>query len=179
MFPVKLGLFAILMLATSGCGYHAAYGGDAPAYRLTVSGAALHAPYPEALQAALAGARAELAKTGVLASGTGYPRLVVELVRVDEMAAGIAAVETARGSLPLARSTAVGVVVRGWVLERDGAPPTRDSGDVRRVETIAETADVALAGAHTDDALTAAGRAAGEAVARRVVGIAEPAVSPL
>lgn len=179
LFPVKLGLSGMLALAVTGCGYHAAYGGDPPAYRVTVSGAALHAPFPEALQAALSGARAELGKAGVLDSGSGYPRLVVELVRVDEIPSGIVRTPTARGTLPLARSTAIGVVLHGYVLERDGAPPTRDTGDVRRVETIAEAPDVAHAGALADDALAVAGRAAGEAVARRALGIAEPGVSPL
>ena len=182
MFPVKLGrrfVFALAAVLAAGCGYRAAFGGSEPAYRLTVASAPLAIPHPEVLQVALSGVRAELGRDGALRAGSAYPRLVVELLRVDEVASGIAATETGAGVLPLARASAVGVTARGWVEERAGAAPVRDTGDVRCVETVAQGGDPLAGGVAVDQAARAAGRRAGESVARRALGMAEPGVEPM
>lgn len=115
----------------------------------------------------MAGARRELGRAGALKS-SGYPRLVVELVRVDETSAGIAAV----ADQPAARGSRVAVVVRGWVESSEGAAE-RDTGDVRREERVA-TAGVGPDTQRNVQAVREAARAAGEAVARRVLGEPEP-----
>jgi len=181
LFPVKLGLLSPVVLAAlcASCGYHAAYGRGEPHFRLSVSGSALASPHPEAIQAALAGARAELARSGALASGGGYPKLVVEVLRVDEVAAGIAATSSPGGTVPLARASAIGVSGHAWMVEREGAEPSRDTGDVRRLETVAQGEDSVGGDAAVRDAAISAARGLGEALARRALGIAEPSVAPM
>jgi hypothetical protein len=174
MFPVKrVGATAatclgIALICTS-CGYrslNAAH--DTPESRLSVAPAALAAPEGFALEAAVAGARRELGRAGALKS-SGYPRLVVELVRVDETSSGIAALD----DRPLARGSVVAVVVRGWVERSAGAERERDTGNVRRVERFSTATPSADSQRHLE-AARAAARAAGGAIARRVLGEPEP-----
>lgn len=161
-----------------GCGFQSALTRDPGVGRLAVEAAPLVAPHPEALEAALAGARAELGRSDLL-GGQGYPRLVVELVRIDEEAAGIAATPHGADTLPLARGSAVGAVVRAWLERSPGAAPDWHSGDVRRVETVAQGAEPLAAGAAFRAATRAAARRAGEAAARRALGRAEPLAEPM
>lgn len=182
LFPVKLGLFSSVVVGATvlhGCGYHAAFGGTDSTLRLAVTSAPLSVPYPEVLQAALAGARAELGRDGALAAGVGFPRLVIEVLRVDEAASGIAATPTPGGTVPLARGSAIGVTARAWVEERAGAERERDTGDVRRVDTVAQDGNSLVGGVAVDQAARAAGRRVGEALAKRALGIVEPAVEPM
>jgi hypothetical protein len=182
LFPVKLGrrravvqiAAAIGGVAIAGCGYHSAV--EAPAgSRLSVAAAPFRTPHVGALQEALNGAREELSRAETLAAG-GFPRLVVELVRVDELPAGIAALP---GGGPFGRGANVGVVVRGWVEEREGAAPSRETGDIRRVETVAQTAEVVPSALAAADAVRAAARQAGRAVAARAIGFPEPSIEPM
>ena len=175
MFPVKrvagtsatlLGLVWALG-AAAGCGYRPVHGAEDPTGRLSVAAAPALTPDTEAQQAALAGARAELGREGVLGSPTGYPRLIVELVRVDAEAAGIAE----QGDRPLGRGVRVAVVARGWVEDAVGAAPSRVTGDVRRAVTAPEGSGNAEAAALRRDAARKAGEAAGRAVARHILGI--------
>ena len=174
MFPVKrvagssatlLGL-VLALLGPGACGYRPVHGGEQPS-RLSLVAAPALAPDAEATGAALSGARAELGREGVLGSPTGYPRLVIELVRVDAEAAAIAA----RGDQPLGRGTRITVVVRGWVEDSAGASPSRVTGDLRRAVVTLEGAGSAEAAALRRDAARRAGEAAGRAVARHVLGI--------
>lgn len=182
LFPVKLGLRGGIVgvaALVSSCGYHPAFSGTTPAYRLSVASAPLAVPQPEVLQAALAGARAELGRDGALAEGRGFPRLVIEVLRVDEVASGMAASVTANGVLPLARASAIGVTARAWVEDHAGDAHQRDTGDVRCVETVAQGADSVSGSVAVDEAGRAAGRRAGEGIARRALGMAEPGVEPM
>ena len=175
MFPVKrvaassasfLGL--VVALAGSGaCGYRPVRGGDEPATRLSVAAAPAGAPDAEAAQGLLSGARAELGREGVLESPTGYPRLVVELVRVDVQAAAVAAWDGA----PAARAVSVAVVARGWVQDAAGAGPTRVTGDLRRAVVAPEGSASPEAAALRRDAARQAAEAAGRALTRHVLGI--------
>jgi hypothetical protein len=178
LFPVKLARFTTIVLAISlpaACGYRSANdAADAPASGYSLAAAPARAPHLDVLAAALAGARTELSREGVLRAGSTYPRVVVELVRVDEVAAGIAATDVGGQAAPLARASSVGVTARAWVEAREGAPPSRDSGDVRRVETVAQSGDVLASQVVQDDAARAAAHRAGAAVARRVLGLIEP-----
>lgn len=178
LFPVKLARSTANVLAlvlATACGYRFANdAADVPPRGYSVSAVPARAPYLDALAAALAGVRAELGREGALRAGSGAPRLVVELVRVDEVASGIAATDVGGATLPLARAAAIGVTVRAWVEERAGALPSRDSGDVRRIETVAQGGEVLGGSVAQGEAARAAARRAGAAVARRVMGLAEP-----
>ncbi len=175
MFPVKrvaataaslLGL-AVALGSLSGCGYQPVRGGAEPASRLSLAPAPARAPDAEAIHALLSGARGELGREGVLGSPTGYPRLVVELVRVDATAAGMRAVD----DRPAARGVTVAVIARGWVEEAEGAAPSRVTGDLRRAVVAPEGGASAEAAALRRDATRRAAAAAGRAVARHVLGI--------
>lgn len=180
LFPVKLGPLLRVVIAAfvaawvSGCGYRSA---NTPSVegRLSVVEAPFATPHPEAAAEAVFGAREALSSAGVL-GGAGFPRLVVEVVRVDELPAGIVA--PASGS-PTGRGADVGVTARGWVEAREGDAPSHDTGDVRRVETVAQGSDSVAGSVFLGDAVQAAAREAGRAVARRAIGLAEPAIEPM
>jgi hypothetical protein len=180
LFPVKpLALFVLAAALFGGCGYHAEYGGQRPTERLSVEAAPAKAPSAQALSALLAGARAELSRAGVLAKGQGYPKLRVELLRVDELASGIGATPAAGTTLPLARGSSVGVVARAWVEQGPGSAPSRDTGDLRRVERYASQSDPRVEAVRNDEAVRAAARRLGTALARQVLGEPEPGVEPM
>ena len=172
LLPIALG-------SLIGCGYQPAYGGSRPEARLTVSAAPARVPRADAVQAVLAGARRRLARAGVLAPGNAYPRMVVEVLRIDEAASGVARAADASGeALPLARGSRVAVLGRAWVVERAGATPSRDTGDMRRIEHHATEIDARLEAERHDDAVRAAGRKLGESLAGRILGEPEPAMEP-
>ncbi len=184
LFPVKLrclpfGFIGILLLI--GCGYQPAYEARPVAERLSVAPADPKAPRSGVVHAALAGARSELSRAGQLGSGTDYPRMVVEVLRIDEQSSGIAAPPPAPGQArtPLARGSAVGVLGRAWVEQEPGGPPRRDTGDMRRVESYGGGPDGVLESTRHDEAVRAAARQLGRALARRILGEPEPDVEPI
>jgi hypothetical protein len=201
-FPVKLGprlgfvpgrriraALAILGLTVScgwggvGCGYAPAYGAERPSGRLTVVSASPRGADSGALGPVLDGVRRELSRAGVLTSGTGYPRVVVELVRVDERTAGQAVWQnpTSIGGseVVVGRGSVVGVTARAWILESPDARVIRDTGDVRRTATHASGSRPAIDHEQREAALVGAGRAAGEALGRRLLGEVEPSEEPM
>lgn len=157
-----------------GCGYRAEYGGPAPDQPLTLAAAPASVARADVVQATLAGAREELSSAGALRPGSRYPRVVVEVLRVDESGTGIA-VSASDPELPLARGSSVAVVGRAWVEERAGEAPARDTGDIRRVERYAPAADARLESERHSRALRSAARRLGRALGRRLMGHAEPA----
>jgi hypothetical protein len=175
----RLAGLLLLGVAAASCGYRAEYGGAPPEARLTLTAAPALVARPEAVQAALAGVRHELSAAGALRAGKGYPRVVVEVLRVDELSGGVARAETDAGAIPLARGSAVGVVARAWVQEHAGAPPARDTGDMRRVQSYASGGDAVLEGQRHSAAIRAAARELGRALGRRLLGHPEPATEPL
>jgi hypothetical protein len=165
----------VLAVGWVGCGYAPAYGGERPAERLAVVAAPHQIPELEVVHATLSGTRAELSAAGVLAPGEAAPRVVVELVRVDERSSGVAATTLAGAELPLARGSTVGAVGRAWVEESAGGTgAARDTGDVRRVEHFATSGDPRIDAMRHSRALESAGRRLGRALARRVLGDPEP-----
>jgi hypothetical protein len=106
----------------------------------------------------------------------GYPRLVLELVRVDESSSGIAAIAP---DDPRARGSLVGVVARGWVEDAPGSARSRETGDIRRVARFSAGAEVANDAMRYDEALRAAARDVGRAIARRVLGEPEPQIEAM
>jgi hypothetical protein len=183
LFPVKLARSVLFVLAVAGaslpgCGYRSAHDARAMPAPLSVAAAPFRTPHLEALDAALAGARAELARERALGTNR-YPRLVVELLRVDEVATGIRAERVGGEATPLARGSAVGVVLRSWIEESPGGPPVRFSGDVRRVMVVAQDGRSHPDRLRFSQAVNSAARRAGGAAARRSLGRAEPALERL
>jgi hypothetical protein len=123
----------------------------------------------------LAGLREELARGGALASGDGFPRCEVEILRADEASEGIAAGRDRDDRLaPQSRATRVGLVARAWVLRAPGGARERDTGDVRAFETVAVAPDARTSTFRQSDALRAAGRNVGKRLAARIMGIPAP-----
>lgn len=182
LFPVKpvrnrVPWGAALALTLCACGYRSP--GTVPvAERLSLAAGPLATPHLEAMDAALSGARTELLRQQALGSES-YPRLVVEIVRVDELPSGVMASSHPGGAIPLARASDVGVVGRGYVLTGPDAAPTRDTGDLRRVETVVQGAEPVHSAAAYSEAIRAAARRVGEGISRRVLGHAEPGLDPM
>jgi hypothetical protein len=183
LFPVKLGplrrlvhrgLLATAVTLSAACGYRSA--AERPAgKRLAVVAAPFKTPHATAVQEVLNGAREELARAEALGS-RGFPRLVVEVVRVDELPVGI---QAPGGHSPVGRGSDVGVTAHAWVEEREGSPASRDTGDVRRVETVAQGTDSAASSVAAGDAVRASARRVGRALALRALGIPEPSIEPM
>jgi hypothetical protein len=66
-------------------------------------------PEPLVAQAAVTGARVELARAGRLSAGEAFPRLALDILRVDEVSRAI----HVQSGLPIAGGMGVAVVVRG------------------------------------------------------------------
>jgi hypothetical protein len=169
----------VLVCLLAGCGYQPLFGGAAPSAALSVA-AARHVAWPRVLDAALAGARGELARLGALGGDGDYPVLMVELTRVDELASGISARALGGdGVAPAARGSNVAVTGRAWVLEAREGPSTRDTGDIRRSARHAAGPDTLRESLAHDAALEAAARELGASLARAALGVPEPGFEPL
>jgi hypothetical protein len=173
---------ALAMVATPGCGYHAVYGGEG-SERLHVVLARAAIAEAVAADEVASGVREELAREGALAAGDGYPRVEIEVTRVDEASDAIAAVGAPGARVPAARATEVGVVARAWLVRAAGGEHERDTGDVRvLVDTGATQAAEATPSASAsavdafrhEDAVRASGRRAGIRIARRILGQPAP-----
>ena len=179
------GVGAVRTLAISLIFYEALSCGYGPVYRGYGVGspARLHVTLLRTLVAdavasdeVASGAREELARRGALEDGDGYPRVEIEVLRADESSEGIA---SGIGG-PVARATNVAVAARAWIVRAAGAPPERDTGDLRAQDVIAVDEklgelDPRSSGFHHADALRAAARRLGRKLAHRVLG--EPAAS--
>ena len=158
-------------LALASCGYAPVHSGAA-AERLHVVLSESKVPDAVASDEVLAGAREELARSGTLAAGDGFPRCEIEILRADEASEGIAASPDGSGRLlPQSRATRVGLVARAWVLRAPGGEHERDTGDVRAFETVAVAVDARGATFRHSDALRAAGRRLGKRLATRIMGL--------
>lgn len=173
---------ALLALSVSGCGYRALYAGDPGAEAMAVVGIAPLVADASVVAEVEAGVRAGLARAGLLRGGHGYPRVVVEVLRLDAATEAVQALpggvrtEGAGGEgsplplRPLARATRVGVVARAWLERAAGASKERETGDLRTVDVMQVEADARLEALRSDDATRAAARRLGERLARRVLG---------
>ncbi len=178
----------VIALACTACGYHAVYGGEAGERVSVVLARAAVADSVAAGEVA-SGVREELARDGSLAAGSGYPRVEIEVTRIDEASDAVGATTAADGSrAPRARATEVGVVARAWIVRKAGGDHERDTGDVRALVASAVTrSDDATSAADStaidalrhDDAVRAAARTTGIRLARRILGRASPEVDVL
>jgi hypothetical protein len=166
---LSASLWVGLLLAQAACGYHPLYG-QSQTLAVSVAAGQVLVPNTNAVQAALGGARAELAAAGRLASASAFPRLTVDVLRVDEVSRAI----HVQAGQPSAAGMGVAVVVRARLQESAEQEPTLDTGDVRRAVQISGDADPRVDGAVYDQALRAAAERAGRAAARIALGVPEP-----
>jgi hypothetical protein len=153
----------------AGCGYQPVYAPSAPD-KLSVQVGQVLIPEALAAQAAASGARSELAAAGRLTSGSQFPRLVLDVLRVDELSRGV----YVQDGQPRAGGMSIALTVRGRVLQAENQEPRLDTGDVRRSVQVSGDADPRLDSAAYDAALRSAAESAGRAVARAALGIPEP-----
>ena len=164
------GLWAALL---TGCGYHSVYG-QPGSERLSVQVGQVLIPEPLAAQAAASGVRSELAAAGLLASAGQYPRLVLDVLRVDELSRGI----HAQDGQPRAAGMSIALTVRGRIFQAENQEPRLDTGDLRRSAQVSGSSDPRTDSAAYDAALRSAAEHAGRAVARIALGIPEPNDAP-
>jgi hypothetical protein len=124
----------------------------------------------EAAEQAAAGVRSELQPAGAL--GSGYPKVIVEVLRIDERSIGVS---STTGDGPLARGTELVIVGRAHVVEHGDAPPSRDTGDLSRASQYASGSSPAADGAARSRAVRDAARSLGKALGRALLGLPEPA----
>jgi hypothetical protein len=165
-FCTTYGLCAVL---AAGCGYHSVYAQPA-SQPLSVQLGQILIPEPLAAQSAASGARAELAAAGLLGHDSEFPRLVIDVLRIDEVSRAIH-VETGH---PVAGGMSIAVVIRARVFAADGQEATLDTGDVRRGVQDSGDPDPHVDSAARDIALRSAAERAGRAAARAALGIPEP-----
>jgi hypothetical protein len=156
------------LVCLSGCGYGPVYGGSGGARYEVVTGRVGTASF-EAVQDAAAGVRSELGPAGAL--GSGFPQVVVEVLRVDERSIGVRSMTNAQ---PLARGSELTVVGRAYVLERVDAKPSRDTGDLSRSAQFAAGTTPSADAASRNRAVRDAARSLGKALGRALLGLPEP-----
>jgi len=161
------GLLWCLSVSISGCGYGPVYGASGGSRYEVVTGRVATASF-EAAQEAAAGVRSELGPAGAL--GSGFPRVVVEVLRVDERSTGVRSM----GNTPLARGSEIAVVGRAYVLERADAAPSRDTGDLSRSTQFAAGTTPSADAASRSRAVRDAARSLGKALGRALLGLPEP-----
>jgi hypothetical protein len=156
----------ILLLCLAACGYRPVHQADGARLHVTL----VRSVVADAVAAdeVASGVRDELAKEGALDSGSGYPRVEIEVLRLDEVSEGIAA------PAPRARASRVGVVARAWIAVEPGKP-VRETGDMRATEVMAVDEGPVSSSFHFDAAVRAAARRLGQKLARKLLG--HPAVS--
>jgi hypothetical protein len=150
----------------AGCGYQPVYGGQQTRYAVE-PGHYSTASF-EAVQSAVAGVRNELGTARALGSG---PRVIVEILRVDERSIGVRATSDA----PLARGSEIVVVGRALVYDKPEGPARLDTGDVSRAAQYASGVSASADAAARTRAVRDAARSVGKALGRVVLGLPEPA----
>lgn len=129
---MTMGLARVLCLALLGCGYTPVHSTAPSAPRLGVVLTDVHTGDAVMLEALRFGASQALAARGMLRSDTAYPRLELEMLRLDRISEGVAE----RGGVPLAR--AFRIVVTGRARVAVGVNQyAEDTGDVSVAEVRA------------------------------------------
>ncbi|MDI3287535.1 hypothetical protein [Polyangium sp. 15x6] len=160
------------LLAAPSCGYRVVGAEAASASPLAVLPAPGVVASAVAEEGVVAGARAELAATGLLAScdprtDTRCPALVVELVRVEEGGAALG-VETRDGP-PLARSVVFTLRARAFMRRTKDAPPERLGPDLTVREFAARQDDPTAFHATREETLRRAAERLGALLVRRAL----------
>lgn len=172
------GLALLAVLTGAGCGYRPVHAAGIPTEAYAVTVVTARVTPTSAADAVAAGLRDALAADGALRGGEGYPRVEIEVVRVDEDPDAIGAITAEPGGrhFPRARGLRLGVVARAWVRRRADAAPELDTGDVRAFASVAADA-AATSDGDRARVVTAesAGREAGRRLGARLLG--HPALS--
>jgi hypothetical protein len=166
-------LALLLLLALTACGYRPLHASGAEGARLHVALVRSLVADSVAADEVLSGLRDALVEGGALAGGAGYPRVEVEVLRIDTAAVGIAS--DAAASAPHARGLELGVTARAWVTSAPGAPPQQETGDMRALVVVGEETGAARSATSYPDAARAAARRLGRRLGARVLG--NPAAS--
>lgn len=167
--PLTRGVAAAILSLVTACGYRPIYGGAEHDRYQVVTTRYATAQF-EAVQATAAGVRSELSAAEAL--GSGFPQVVVEVLRVDERSIGV---RSMGNEGPLARGTEIIVVGRAQVVPRAGEPPTTDTGDMSRAAQYAAGASPTANAAARSRAVRDAARNLGKALGRAILGLPEPA----
>jgi hypothetical protein len=167
--PTRIPFLVAAVIFLGSCGYRPLYGGERGDDRFCVVGVSPLVADSAVVAEVEAGVRAGLARAGGLRAGAGYPRVVVEVLRIDAESEGIKSVPGTPTS-PLARGTRVGVLARAWVERAPDGPKERDTGDLRAANVMGVEPDARLEALRLDDATRASARRLGERLARRVLG---------
>jgi hypothetical protein len=159
----------VLALCLVGCGYQPVYGtGEGSRYEVVAGDYGTASV--EAVQGAVDGARSELGAAQRL--GRGFPRVVVEIVRVDERSIGV---QSGPDDVPLARGSEIVVVGRARVLTSESGPASIDTGDVSRAAQFGAGSTPSADSAARARAVRDAARAVGQALGRSILGLPVPA----
>jgi hypothetical protein len=129
-------LAGLCTVALAGCGYRSVYARPEGA-KLSVQVGQVLIPEPVAAQAAASGVRSELAAAGRLGSSAEFPRLVLDVLRVDELSRGV----HVQDGQPRAGGMSIALTVRGRVFGVENQEPQLDTGDVRRSVQVTGDAD--------------------------------------
>ena len=160
-----LPVFFLGVLAS--CGYHPLYGG-APPRGLHVHLSRVNVADTVVATEVERGVREALSREGALLPGDGYPRLDIEVLRIDETSEGVA---TTPFITPQARGTRLGVLARAYVEVREGAAAETDTGDMRASDLVTSPlSDPKGELFGREDTLRAVARRLGQKLAARALG---------
>ena len=171
-----LAIAAAITVVASGCGYRPASSAHDALGPFDVAAAPVTVPDAAAVMAAVGGARAELARSGVLGGCHAAPsgrcaEVRVAVTRVEESPVGIVA-GASDDAAPLARG--VRVTVTGSAAVTVDGKPQRATGEVSASEVVSVGGGPAAATLARDDAARAAAARLGVRLARLLLGHPEP-----
>ena len=168
MRQLRLGMLLLGAFA-GGCGYGPARDLSPARGALSVAAGEALVPDAQAREDVATGARAMLARRGAL-SAASYPRMVVELLRVEEATSGI----VDRGGEPVGRGVVISLTGRAFLQGRPGGPEEADTGWVRVSGGVESGLEIRADTLHRDDSVRGLARRLGEALAERVLGYHAP-----
>jgi hypothetical protein len=165
----RAAIFGASWLALS-CGYHALRGGAAGERYVVVLGTSYVADSTVASEV-LAGTMRALSRGDRLGYRGEYPRVEVDILRVDEVADGVVGAAGA----PRARGMRFSVLGRARVRASANEETSFDTGDLRAVVVASSDGPLVDAAWSRDRSLRAAAHRLGEKLGARVMG--DPSVS--
>jgi hypothetical protein len=176
-------LAGLLAWGLVSCGYQPAHEVLAgPAGGFSVAAAPARVADAQVIEGAVLGARLALSRMGLLGEQV-FPRLRVEVLRLDESSGGIrsgtlasadAGPELAGGRAPLARGTTLTLVGRAHVEPSDGAAPAAETGEISVSAVFAAEGDARLDALRRDDMSRELGLRLGMELAGRILGYPTP-----
>jgi hypothetical protein len=176
-------LAGLLAWGLVSCGYQPAHEVLAgPAGGFSVAAAPARVADAQVIEGAVLGARLALSRMGLLGEQV-FPRLRVEVLRLDESSGGIrsgtlasadAGPELAGGRAPLARGTTLTLVGRAHVEPSEGAAPSDETGEISVSAVFAAEGDARLDALRRDDMSRELALRLGMELAGRILGYPTP-----